>query len=108
MAVKVKLRLNRLQWSALSKMMHDTTVICPVEDWALETYVIADLYVTRMAFWTIMPYFNKGKINVSLTMIQAIALNSYFAATNEAYNNVIRIHIEPKLVLNKHNLKQAI
>ena len=105
MAVKVKLKLKQLQWELLSKLLRETTEMAPVEGWNLETYIIADLYIKKMAFWNIYPYTKKG-VKLSLTMIQAIAINEFFGATNAAYNGLLRIYIEPQLIVDVTKLKQ--
>lgn len=105
MAVKVKLKLKQLQWELLAKLLRETTAICPVEDWSLETYIIADLYIKKMAFWTIYPYTRKG-VKVSLTMVQALAINQFFGATSKEYNFLLRIYIEPQLILDVTKLKE--
>lgn len=97
--------MNRLQWDLMSHLLKETTAICPVQDWSLETYIIADLYIKKMAFWSIYPYTKKG-VKVSFTMVQALAINQYLGATSEAYNMLVRIHIEPQLILDVNKLKE--
>ena len=105
MAVKVKLKLNRLQWEIMGELMEKTVLICPIEDWNLESYVIADLYIKKMSFWKIFPYKRDSKVKVSFNMVQAIAINNYFGATSDSYNMLIRLHLEPQLILDVHSLK---
>jgi hypothetical protein len=74
------------------------TLQTPIKEWELESYVISDLYVKKMQFFEIYPYTKKG-VKLNLTMIQAIAINSLFGATSDKYNVLLRLMIEPKLIM---------
>jgi hypothetical protein len=77
------------------KMVFEQT---PVKDWELHSYIIADLYKNKMAFFTVYPYSSKG-VKLNLSMVQAIAINEFFAAHSEHYNIFLRLKIEPQLKL---------
>lgn len=95
---KIKLKLKKLHWEVLATDLRLTFQMAPVKDWALQTYIIADLYEKKMAFFTVYPYTSKG-VNLNLTMIQAIAINEFLSANSAQYNALIRMKIEPKLIL---------
>jgi hypothetical protein len=108
MAVKVKMKMNRVQWELMSDLLHDTTAMCPIEDWNLESYIIADLYTKKMSFWSIFPFKRDNKVKVQFSMIQAIAINQFFGANSNDYNALIRLYIEPQLILGVHKLTDRI
>jgi hypothetical protein len=91
---KVKLVMRKLEQTVLKT---------PVKDWELETYIISELFTKHMAFWKILPSRKKYKIKKNLSMIQAFAVNNYFSATSEEYNMVLRIKIEPFLLMANSN-----
>jgi hypothetical protein len=82
----------------LADELRSVTEAAPVKDWELETYIIADLYLKKKVFFDIYPNSNKG-VTLSLSMIQAIALNNYLAVHSRHYNALLRIYIEPFLIL---------
>lgn len=104
---RVKIKLKKLQWEALGKLLKETISVCPVEGYSLESYIIADLYLKKMAFWTIYPYTKKG-VKISFTMVQAIAINQFFSAFSKEYNSLIRMLIEPQLIVDVNPIKQPI
>jgi hypothetical protein len=98
-APKVKLTLRKLDHEVMCKLLEETVLITPVAHWELESYIISDLFVKKMAFFKILPERKKYKIKLTLTMIQAIAINNYFAATSDLYNVWLRMKIEPFLIM---------
>lgn len=100
MAKTVKIELTKIQWEVLSDLVKSVMIITPIQDWQLQSYILADLYIRKMAFWEVWPYMRPGKRRkLNLTMIQAIAMNELLGATSQSYNDLIRIHIEPQLIL---------
>ena len=95
---KIKLKLKRLQWEVLADELKMVTTLTPVKGWELETYIISDLYISKMSFFEIYPYQSDG-VKLNLSMIQAIAMNNFFAAHSERYNAMLRIKIEPYLIM---------
>lgn len=95
---KIRLKLKQLHWHILADELRMAMQAAPVKGWELQTYIMADMYEKKMAFFQIYPYTSKG-VKLSLTQVQAIAINQYLGAHSEAYNVMLRILIEPKLIL---------
>lgn len=96
---KIKLKLKHLHWQLLANDVRIVTEAAPVAGWEIETLVIADLYLSKMKFFTVEPY--DKEIKLSLTMVQAYAINRFLGNHSNQYNVYLRLMIEPKLLQGK-------
>lgn len=76
--------------------MKKTIEFTPIEGWETESLVIVDCYERNLKKFTFFPA-DKKKIKLSLKASESFAINNFFSATSEAYNVLIRQHLEPKL-----------
>lgn len=97
---KIKLNLNKLQWSFLTSNIKIVAQNTPIEDWELQSYVMAECYIRLLSNFTFFPS-GKTTISIKLKCSEATAINEYFAATSEDYNVFIRLLLEPKLPSSK-------
>ena len=97
---KVKLKLKHLHWQMLASDLKTVMAIAPVKGWEIETLVIAELYMNKMKFFTLEPYGSK-EIALTLTQVQAHAINGFLSECSSNYNDFIRMMIEPKLLPGK-------
>lgn len=100
MKQKIKLDLNKLQWNFLANNIKQVAQNTPIEDWELQSYVMAECYIRLLQTFTFFPL-GKSTISIKLKHSEATAINEYFAATSESYNVFIRLLLEPKLPSSK-------
>lgn len=93
---KIKPHLNRFQWTFLANNVKEVTQITPVEDWELESYVIAECYNRLLHKFTFFPS-SPNKTTLSLKLSEATAINNFFSPQSSEYNIFIRPHLEPHL-----------
>ena len=94
---RIKLKLKHLQWRLLANDLKVVMQAAPVNDFELESLVIAELYLSKMKFFEVEPYGSK-EINLTLTQVQAYAINGLLGRISREYNQFIRISLEPKLI----------
>lgn len=96
----IKVYLNKLQWSWLAAEVKTIVETAPVKDMELESLCIADMYRKRIHSLT---FYKPGKdgMVISLTQVEAYAINNYFAGYNDSYDIFLRPMIEPKLLAGK-------
>lgn len=76
--------------------MQQLTELAPVEDWQVESCLIAEVYKEKISQFTFFPA-GKKEIILSFSWSEAFAINNYFSATNPAYNAFLRQFLEPQL-----------
>jgi hypothetical protein len=96
---KLKLKLNQLQWQLLANDLKTVMQLAPVKGFEIETLVLAEMYLTKMKFFEVAPY--QKQISLSLSMVQAYAINRFLGPHSENYNTFLRMMIEPKLLPGK-------
>jgi hypothetical protein len=97
---KVKLKLKRLHWQLLADDVKAVMPIAPARGWELQTMIIADLYLSKMKMFEVEPY-GSDEIKISLTQVQAYAINQFLGSFSKNYNIYLRMMIEPKLLPGK-------
>lgn len=107
MKKKIKINLNSLCWIFLSNNIKVVAAAAPVEDWELQSLVIARCYKRLLQQFTFYPSHNK-ELSINLELDEAIAINEYFAATSTQYNILLRNQIEPQFPISKPLLTNEI
>ena len=81
-------------------------VLTPVEDWQLESCVIAETYKKKMLQFTFFPS-GKKHISISFSWAEAFAINNFYSANSDVYNVLIRQFLESKLPRVKCEIKDS-
>jgi hypothetical protein len=93
---KIRLNINKLQWTFLANNLKQVAVNTPIEDWELHSYVMAECYQRLLSKFTFFPS-DKKRTTLRLKNSEAQAINEYFAATSQSYNMLLRLNLEPIL-----------
>jgi len=72
----------------------------PVEDWEVESTVVADCYKRLLHKFEFFPT-GKKHITFNLKLSESFAINNIFSPTSDDYNAFVRPLIEPKLPICK-------
>jgi len=73
--------------------------LAPVKGYEIETLVLAELYLSRTKFFEVQPY--QKEITLTLSMVQAYAINKFLGSFSNTYNTYLRMMIEPHLLPGK-------
>lgn len=92
---KIKISLNSLQWTLLVNLIKNVTQLCPIEDYQLESCVIADMYKQKLSTFTFFSAGENGKMKLSFSYTQILAIHYFLADNSEHYNTILRSLFEP-------------
>lgn len=97
---QIKIYLNKLQWQWLVNELVDIAEITPVLHFEAESCLLAEMYRRRLHAFT---FYKPGKMGMCFTFSasEAFAINKYFSRHSNAYNTMVRMLIEPKLLPGK-------
>lgn len=93
----VKLNINKHQWSFLASELRWCAENAPVEGWEVESCLLAELYKSRIGYFTFFKSNRQGKSAFTIQASQAYAINVFLGEYSIHYNAYLRANLEPKL-----------